>query len=144
MSTAKYTGECLCGGVRFTVSNEPKAVLSCHCEHCRKGAGGIGQVFGVFSKDDDLNLEPGSEDNISTYVFTKTTSGKPKDKTFCKSCGVPLWTVTDDVRQKGQIILRTALLDKGSELKPKAAIFTTGRPTWAGSMEGVPDFETMP
>lgn len=68
--------------------------------------------MGTFSKD-DLRFEPGSEESISTYVFTHTTSGKPKDKTFCKGCGVPLWTVTEGARSKGQIFLRTALLDKG-------------------------------
>lgn len=47
MSTAKYTGECLCGAVRLTISSEPQSVAECHCEHCRKGAGGIGQVVSV-------------------------------------------------------------------------------------------------
>ncbi|KAM7183853.1 Mss4-like protein [Naviculisporaceae sp. PSN 640] len=143
MSEVKYKGECLCGAIRFTISNEHSGVAECHCEHCRKGAGGIGQVMGTFSKD-DLKFEPGSEESISTYVFAHTSSGKPKDKTFCKGCGVPLWTVTESARSKGQIFLRTALLDKGSELKPQVAIFTKGRPAWAGSMEGVAEFDTMP
>lgn len=68
--------------------------------------------MGTFAKD-DVKLEPGSEESISTYVFTQTTSGKPKDKTFCKGCGVPLWTVTESARAKGQILLRTAVLDNG-------------------------------
>lgn len=57
----------------------------------------------------DLKFQSG-EDLVSTYVFTQTVSGKPKDKTFCKACGVPLWTVTESARQKGQVFVRTALL----------------------------------
>jgi len=67
--------------------------------------------MGTFAKD-DLKFESG-EDLISTYVFTQTTTGNPKDKTFCKQCGVPLWTVTGSSRRNNQLFVRAALLDKG-------------------------------
>lgn len=44
MMAARYSGSCLCGGIRITIASEPTAVLSCFCEHCSKGAGGTNQV----------------------------------------------------------------------------------------------------
>ncbi|KAK3318717.1 Mss4-like protein [Apodospora peruviana] len=142
MSTTRYEGKCLCGGIRFTISSEPSFVGSCYCLHCIKGSGGVNQVVGRFSKK-DVKIEAG-EDLITTYVFTDTSTGKGKDKTFCKTCGAPLWTVPESARKSDELLIRTALLENGSEIKPKVAIFTRTRASWVPSIEGVPDFETMP
>ncbi|CAI4214112.1 unnamed protein product [Parascedosporium putredinis] len=85
---APYSGQCLCGGVALTVKSEPVTVLSCFCVHCSKGAGGCNQLIAKFAtKDVEIQAEPGQ---ISEYTFTDTSSGSPKEKAFCKTCGVPL------------------------------------------------------
>ena len=63
-------------------------------------------------KEADVKIESG-RDLINTFVFTDTESGQPKDKTFCKTCGVTLWTITAASREKGEILVRMSLLDTG-------------------------------
>jgi len=40
MTDLHYTGSCLCGGVRYTLSAEPGPIEVCYCHMCRKGSGG--------------------------------------------------------------------------------------------------------
>ncbi|KAK3391286.1 Mss4-like protein [Podospora didyma] len=139
---APYTGKCLCGGVHLKISSEPVTVVSCHCGHCSKGAGGTNQVVAPFPKD-DVEVTKGQE-LITTYVFTDTSSGKGKDKTFCKVCGTPLWTVTESARVQNQLLVRTVVLENGLTWKPACAIFTKNRPSWLPAASGVVDYEAAP
>jgi len=33
------TGGCLCGAIRYSVSQAPDKVIACHCTHCQKASG---------------------------------------------------------------------------------------------------------
>jgi hypothetical protein len=78
------TGGCLCGGVRFEVSEPPVHAGYCHCTRCQRRTG----TAAAFS----ARLVPGS---------LKVTSGEelirswdPPDgfkKAFCSACGGALW-----------------------------------------------------
>jgi hypothetical protein len=58
-----------------------------------------------------LHIET-SEDAISVHVFTDTSTGNPKEKAFCRSCGCPLWTIP--TAYKGEFhLIRTPLLENG-------------------------------
>jgi hypothetical protein len=124
---APYSGSCLCGGVRFTIASEPAAVLSCFCGHCSKGAGGTHQVvqlpdsnglcFAMLKIEQiakvaqaDVNISAG-EHLITTYTLTDTSSGAPKAKAFCRTCGVPLWTVPASARSTS-LLIRPSLLSE--------------------------------
>ena len=36
---SKHTGGCLCGKVRFELSDDPEAAYGCHCRFCQKATG---------------------------------------------------------------------------------------------------------
>ncbi|KAI6083032.1 hypothetical protein F4821DRAFT_245732 [Hypoxylon rubiginosum] len=122
-----YKGACLCGDVRLTISAEPKSVLSCFCNDCSKGAGGTNQVIAKFSaKAVEITAKP---DSISKYIVNGTSSGSPKEKAFCRTCGCPLWTVPQSA--KGELLLiRTSILENGLDLRPASEIFVRSRPSW--------------
>lgn len=61
--------------------------------------------------DKDTAIEA-AEGAVSTYTFTDTASGAPKEKAFCKTCGTPLWTVPAAAKGTHRIV-RTAMLDGG-------------------------------
>lgn len=35
----RYSGSCLCGGLRYEVQGEIGELLQCHCQRCRKANG---------------------------------------------------------------------------------------------------------
>lgn len=43
-NSKQYPGSCLCGGVRFYVTDEPLKRVACYCVHCRKSSGGPGKM----------------------------------------------------------------------------------------------------
>jgi hypothetical protein len=78
------SGSCLCGGVRFEVT-EPFEVLSaCHCTSCKKISGGAGTVSGRVGTG-AIRILAG-EDLLQTYHPSEGTA-----KTFCRVCGTNLF-----------------------------------------------------
>jgi hypothetical protein len=79
MSEAKtYTGGCHCGKVRYEVTTDLKAVLSCNCSICSK----TGSLLS-FTPADQFKLLCG-DDGLTDYQFNK----KRIHHLFCKSCGI--------------------------------------------------------
>jgi hypothetical protein len=84
MSNAmKITGGCLCGAVRYEVSQRSDDYVGyCHCRMCQKALGGLFGVYVNFGGDD-------------TFKFI---GEKPKyyrssewlERGFCAECGTPL------------------------------------------------------
>ncbi|KAK4233073.1 Mss4-like protein, partial [Achaetomium macrosporum] len=135
---APYSGSCLCGGIRFTIASEPETILSCSCEHCSKGAGGTNQLIAKFTQA-DVKISSG-EHLIATYTITDTSSGAPKDKTFCRTCGVPLWTVPASARGT-HLLIRPSLLSEWHHFKPQSEIFVGRRPVWANPVDGTEQWQ---
>ncbi|KAF6832388.1 hypothetical protein CPLU01_06213 [Colletotrichum plurivorum] len=123
-----FTGSCLCGGIQLSVSSSPIAVFSCFCGHCSKAAGATHQVTSRLTDLADISLplsfhqiakfasetvEIVSGSNlISTFTLTDTSSGSPKTKAFCRTCGTPLWTTPASAKRQF-LLVRTSLLDGG-------------------------------
>ncbi|KAK4235177.1 Mss4-like protein [Achaetomium macrosporum] len=135
---APYSGRCLCGGIRFTIASEPSAILSCFCEHCSKGAGSTNQIIAKFAHA-DVKISAGQH-LIATYTFiTDTSSGAPKAKAFCRTCGAPLWTVPASARGT-HLLIRPSLLSE-HHFKPQSEIFVGHRPAWATAVEGAEQWQ---
>ncbi|OAK96916.1 hypothetical protein IQ06DRAFT_282456 [Phaeosphaeriaceae sp. SRC1lsM3a] len=135
---APYHGECLCGAVQVSIPSEPQAVLTCACEHCRKNAGSSYQVIGKFSSH---GVEIHGQDSIATFWHSDTGSGSPKQKYFCQKCGVTLWTVPASATGT-YLMVRTAILLGGLELRPAGELYTKDRPAWARPIEGATQWES--
>ena len=81
---ASLLGTCLCGGVRFEVTEPFERIAACHCESCKKLSGGGGTVSGRV-RTEAIRLLAG-EDLVKSF--------KPADgsaKTFCSECGSNLF-----------------------------------------------------
>src|SRR6185503_14664796 len=77
-------GSCLCGGVRFDVTEPFLATSHCHCEYCKRIAGGYGTVSGRARTEAIRVLE--GEELLRSY-----TPGEGSAKTFCSVCGSNLF-----------------------------------------------------
>jgi hypothetical protein len=81
---AALRGSCLCGGVRFELADAPDRLRICHCESCKKLAGG-GATANVRARSDSIRILEG-EDLIQTY-----TPPEGSAKSFCLACGSNLF-----------------------------------------------------
>ena len=113
------TGGCLCGAVRFTLSNPGTDFTACHCEMCRRWAGSALLAFTV--PRDSAAIE-GAE-NIATIQ-----SSEWAERAWCRSCGSGLWYRLTLVDQPDELQIPVGLLDDASGLTFSSEIFIDCKP----------------
>ena len=85
MTELPLTGGCLCGGVRFEVTEPLRDAGYCHCTRCQRRTGTALSVSG--------GVVPGSLRVLSGEELI--TDYRPSDgfvKVFCGACGSALWS----------------------------------------------------
>ena len=121
MSTP-FTGGCACGAIRYQCSQEPVAMLNCHCQDCQRSSGApfaSGIVVAVLATE--ITGTP------KTHVVRGSTGGATA-RSFCSDCGTPLFTTLDDP----------------SGFKPMLDIWTSRSPTWVCLDPEIPHFPESP
>jgi hypothetical protein len=84
VTTELHRGTCLCGGVRFEVTEPFVRISQCHCETCKRISGGIGTATGRVPTE-AVRILAGRE-LITTYQPEEGTA-----KSFCRICGANLF-----------------------------------------------------
>lgn len=79
----QQTGQCLCGAVKYQVTNAPRKVMVCHCTFCQRATGGAYMVDALF-REPDFALTSGQP---TQYTHVSDTSGKDITVYFCQTCG---------------------------------------------------------
>jgi hypothetical protein len=120
------TGGCLCGGVRFEVTEPPVSAVYCHCTRCQRRTGTAAAV--------SARLAPGSlrilsgEELVASYV---PEGGFAKD--FCSACGGALWS--RDPEDPDVVGVRLGAFDGDPGIRPSARQFVAYAAPW----EAIPD-----
>ena len=126
MSDFPLTGGCLCGGVRFEVTETPLFAGYCHCKRCQRRTG--------TSSAASARIAPGSlrilsgEDLIRAY--------EPPDgffKLFCSACGSALWSRHPEDAEV--ISVRLGAFDGDPGVRPSYRAFVAYAAPW----EPIPD-----
>ncbi|HZC29797.1 MAG TPA: GFA family protein [Gaiellaceae bacterium] len=130
------TGSCLCGGVRFEVTEPFRRVTQCHCASCKKLSGGPGTVNGQTGSA-AIRVLSGA-DLLQTYRPDEGTA-----KTFCRNCGSNLFG--GGWPQSELASVRLSALDAPLERKPELHIFTRSVAPWETLPEdGAPRYDVRP
>ena len=126
MSEPVLTGGCLCGAVRFELSEPPVAASYCHCTRCQRRTG--------TAASPSARIAPGSlritagEDLIRSY---EPKGGFAKD--FCSACGSALWSRSpEDSQIRG---VRMGSFDSDPGVRPEYRQFVAYAAPW----EPIPD-----
>lgn len=126
MPDLPLTGGCLCGGVRFEVTEPLVAAGYCHCTRCRRRTGTAASVQATVAPG-SLRIVVG-EELVRCY--------EPPDgawKCYCSACGGALWSRPPDDPSVASIRLGTFDADPG--IRPSYRQFVTYAVPW----EPVPD-----
>ncbi len=120
------TGGCLCGGVRYEISQPLVSASYCHCTRCqrRTGTSGSAQARTV---PGSLRVLTGAE-LVGEHV---PAGGWPK--CFCTTCGGALWSRDPSDEEAKSVRLGTVDGDPG--IRPQWHQFTAYAAVW----EPLPD-----
>ena len=123
---ATLRGSCLCGGVKFELTEAPETLRYCHCDSCKKLSGGAATVNGRVPSSSIRILE--GEELLQTFQPAEGSS-----KTFCLACGSNLfgggWPSSETAS------VRATALDDAFDAQPSAHIFVRSVAAW----ETLPD-----
>jgi hypothetical protein len=119
-------GTCLCGGVRFEVTEPFVTASYCHCTNCKRIAGGTGTVSGR-THTEAIRVLAG-EDLLRTFQPAEGTA-----KTFCGVCGSNLFGGGWPDSEWASV--RLSALDTPFDVRPEAHIFVRSVAPW----ETLPD-----
>jgi hypothetical protein len=126
MADPTLTGACLCGGVRFEVTEPPLSAGYCHCTRCQRRTGSAASV--------SANIAPGSlrilagDELVAEY--------RPPEgflKVFCSACGGALWSRHPD--DPGRISVRMGTFDSDPGVRPSYRQYVA----YAAAWEPIPD-----
>ena len=131
-----FSGRCLCGSVRYKVSIDPRFVLNCHCEDCRRSTG---SVYGtnVFVDEDKVQITG----EVSLYVHT-ADSGNEMTKRFCPNCGTLLFGNSSG--RQNSVSIRAGTIDQFDLIKPQMNVFVAKKIESTPINDSLPRSEGMP
>jgi hypothetical protein len=120
------TGGCLCGGVRFEVSEPLVSAGYCHCTRCQRRTGTAAAISG--------RVAPGSLRIVAGEALVR--SYRPPDgfaKDFCGACGGALWSRNPD--EADWVSVRLGAFDADPGIRPSYRQFVAYAAPW----EPLPD-----
>jgi len=125
MADLPLTGGCLCGGVRYEVTETPVKATYCHCTRCQRRTGTAASA--------QARIVPGSLRIVQGEELVR--DWKPDDgfaKCFCSSCGGALFSRGPD----GEIwSVRLGTFDSDPGVRPSHRQYVAYAAVW----EPIPD-----
>lgn len=121
MADLPLTGGCMCGGVRFEVTEPPLTASYCHCTRCQRRTGTAASV--------QARVAPGSVRVVKGDDLIR--GWKPDDgfaKEFCSTCGSALWARNP---QTGEVFsVRLGAFDTDPGVRPTFRQFVAYAVPW--------------
>ena len=124
-------GSCLCGATLYTVADEFKYALICHCSQCRRATGSAFKAFGGIERA-KFKVTQGS---VKIYGDVMTLDAR------CRTCGSLLYSIV----QEGTMAHVTygTLLDPAT-LQPQAHIYVGSKASWDVIGDPLPQHLELP
>ena len=125
-------GSCLCGAVRYEVTQEPQWAHNCHCSRCRK-ATGAAHASNLFVPLEALRYLEG-ERHVKSF---KPPEAERFTNVFCEICGGRLPFKNE---ARGRAVVPMGSLDDDPGRSPEAHIFVGSSATWAEIADELPQY----
>jgi hypothetical protein len=118
------TGGCLCGAIRYAVSQPVTELRACHCRHCQKASGAGGGVNAVVPAA-SFRITQGTP---KLYVDT-AASGNRLNRHFCGACGSPIYSQRE--KHPEFVVIRGGSFDDSDNMRITAHIWTASARPWS-------------
>ncbi len=127
-TSSPLPGGCLCGAVRFTVSERPLGVVDCHCSQCRRFHGHTGAYITI--PRTAVALE-----RADTLVWYRSSA--EAERGFCGRCGSSLFWRGDGLELMD---VAAGALDQPTGLTTVRHIHTASKPDYYEITDGAEQF----
>lgn len=126
-------GGCECGAVRYTVADEFRYAMNCHCSRCRAGTGSAFKAFAGIERE-KLEITEGPD---SLLVFGE----EDLNHTRCGVCGFLLFSV---VRDGAYVHVALGSLVDVPSIRPSKHMFVGSKAPWFEITDDLPQFDEYP
>ncbi len=125
MTDFPLTGGCLCGAVRYEVTEPLVSASYCHCTRCQRRTGSAAAA--------SARVAPGSLRIVSgEELIAEWVPDEGYAKCFCSACGGALWSKHPETDAKS---VRMGTFDGDPGIRPQWRSFVA----YAASWEPIPD-----
>ncbi len=129
-------GGCLCGAVRYVISQPPPYSLMCLCADCQKVGGGFGSAA-VIALRSAVEITKGADnDQLASHQLPDNTTRRK----FCKTCGSHVFAGDD---AQPVVACAAGTLDDPSRYQPQVAIWCSSKAKWF-DLGALPQFAQYP
>ncbi len=129
MNEVIHSGHCFCGDVRFEVAGPAKFACFCHCESCRRAAGGVYVAWATFAKD---------EFSVTSGEVLWHRSSPQATRGLCSNCGTSITYEHSD--RQGQIDVNLTSFDDPARFTPSAHIWVEDKLPWVSIEDDLPQY----
>lgn len=129
----RLAGRCLCGAVRYSVADQFRYALNCHCSNCRRATGSAFKPFAGIERR-QLEIIAGAE-QLMCYGEASGHDAR------CRICGALLYSV---VRDGAYVHVALGSLGDAPSLKPSAHIFVGSKAPWFTITDDLPQHAELP
>ena len=132
MSTTKTDGKmetggsCLCGAVRYRVTEPLRPVVYCHCSQCRKTSGHFVAATAVAKSE----LVVADDADLCWFASSESAS-----RGFCRRCGSSLFWLPED---RGYVCIMAGSLDDPHGIHAVGHLFVDDKPAYYDLHDNLP------
>lgn len=121
-ASRSFSGGCACRAVRYSCSEEPLAMVKCHCRDCQYSSGtGHSSIVAVPKSAVE------GKGRVKYYTVISHSGSKVK-RGFCPECGSPLFA--DSSANPAFLGIKAASLDDPSWFKPSVNLWLESKQNW--------------
>jgi hypothetical protein len=126
-------GSCLCGAIRFELTEAPIRAHNCHCQRCRKSCG-TAFASNLFVGLEAIRFTAG-EDLMKSF---KLPEAERFTHVFCRECGSSLPFLN---KARGAVVVPMGCLDDDPGYSPESHIFVGSKAPWFTITDDLPQHE---
>lgn len=116
------SGSCMCGAVRYQLSEAIRFALFCHCRDCQRITGaGHSALFGATRQTTRITGA------VSRFEY-QADSGATMTSAVCAKCGNPIFKLSS--RHEALYFFHAATLDQPELFNPRRAVWTRSAQPW--------------
>ena len=129
----RLSGQCLCGAVRYSVADQFRYCLNCHCSRCRRSTGSAFKPFAGIERA-QFEISAGAEQLL---CFGDAAGYDAR----CGTCGSLLYSL---VRNGTFVHVTLGTLTDTPSVRPSAHIFVGSKAPWFTISDQLPQHAELP
>lgn len=120
--SSKYSGQCLCGKIIYSVDVEPVFTGNCHCKDCQRSSGSAFIPAMIFPEQDVV------VSGEVKYFDSQADDGNMHKRGFCPNCGSQLFSRFSNI--PGMLGIKAGTLNNASSYVPKLDFYVGSAAPW--------------